>query len=200
MIRPSFVLGFAGMLALSLASLHAGLSPEEIRIFENSRSKAELGDVLAQSTLGECYMNGDGVAQDFNKAFFWFQKAATGGDANAQSELGNCYAKGFGVEKNGKLSAAWRMKAALQGNPYAQYNFAISLMYGEGVAKDEVDAYAFLNLACVSERTSVSRRAKSALIDLEKKLSRIEIAEGQKRTKDLQKEIEANLAAKRPRK
>ena len=200
MIRPFTFLFTVGLLAASLIYALAGMSLEEVKLFEDSKSKAEQGDTTAQSSLGECYMNGDGVAQDFKKAFFWFEKAAIGGDANAQSELGNCYGKGFGVEKNEKLAASWRLKAALQGNSYAQYNVAISLMYGEGLAKDEVEAYAFLNLSCTSDRPSVIRRAKVTLADLEKKISRNEIAEGQKRTKELQKEIEEKIAAKKARK
>jgi TPR repeat protein len=160
--------------------------------FKETLRKAEQGDVAAQTTLGECYINGEGISQNFSQGFFWFQKAALAGDPNAQSELGNCYTKGFGVDKNEQLGVYWRTKAAKQGNGYAQYNLGINLMYGEGVAKDEIEAYAFLNLASASSRVSVSKRAKSALASLETTISRAEIADGQKRTKELLNEIEAN--------
>lgn len=88
------------------------------------------------------------------------------------------------------------MKAAKQGNTYAQYNLGINLMYGEGVAKDAVEAYAFLNLASSSSRISVSKRAKAALATLESTISRAEIADGQKRTRELLNAIGSNKATK----
>lgn len=63
---------------------------------------------------------------------------------------------------------------------------------GQGVPKDETEAYAYWNLASVTYG-----EARRSLENLEKKLSREEIAAGQKRTKELQKEIEAKIAAKK---
>lgn len=48
---------------------------------------AEAGLDFAQNTLGEMYANGDGVPQDFEKAFAWIQKAADQGNADALSNL-----------------------------------------------------------------------------------------------------------------
>jgi TPR repeat protein len=41
---------------------------------------AEHGSVPAQSKLGSLYWSGRGVAQDFNKAYFWTVLARAGGD------------------------------------------------------------------------------------------------------------------------
>jgi len=59
------------------------------------------------------------------------------------------------------------------------------------VAKDFVEAYAYWNLAGITVED-----ARTNLAILEKKMSRDEIASGQQRTKQLQKEIEAKQAGK----
>jgi hypothetical protein len=62
---------------------------------------------------------------------------------------------------------------------------------GVGVPKNEVEAYAYWNLAGAKSRIS-----RDNLAELEKRLSRDEVAAGQKRTKELQKEIVAKKAGK----
>jgi len=52
------------------------------------KSKAESGDVLAQSTLGNAYHLGKGVPKDEAEAIRWWQKAAEKGDLGAQMNLG----------------------------------------------------------------------------------------------------------------
>ena len=37
---------------------------------------AEKGLANAQSSLGYCYLNGEGIGQNYKKAFEWFEKAA----------------------------------------------------------------------------------------------------------------------------
>jgi Sel1 repeat len=62
--------------------------------------KAELGSSFAQTKLGNIYVNGQVVAQDYSQALFWFQKAADQGDAVAQNQIGIMYYNGFGVPKD----------------------------------------------------------------------------------------------------
>ena len=61
----------------------------------------------------------------------------------------------------------------------------------EGVLKDEIEAYAYYNLAGITYE-----KARNNLTTLEKKLSPEARLRGQQRTKELQKEIEAKIAAK----
>jgi TPR repeat protein len=86
---------------------------------------------------------------------------------------------------------SWYRKAAEQGLANAQYILANGYYNGEGVAKDEIEAYAYYNLAGMTHKD-----ARKNLAILEKKISRDEIASGQQRTKQLQKEIEAKRAGK----
>ena len=48
-------------------------SPEHIRQLE---IKAAQGDPSAQSSLATCYGRGNGIPKDYDKAFFWAEKAA----------------------------------------------------------------------------------------------------------------------------
>ncbi len=108
----------------------------------------------------------------------------------AQNQLGQCYSSGKDLPKDDALAAFWFRKAAEQGDERAQYNLGISYYNGEGVAKDMIEAYAYLNLASASDEF-----AKEGLVFLEKKLSMKEIAAGQKRARELQKAVEARKDA-----
>jgi len=81
---------------------------------------ANQGNANAQNNLGLCYLNGNGVAQDYAQAAYWYRKAADQGNAAAQYNLGYCYEKGTGVTKNVDQAVALYRKAAAQGDVNAQ--------------------------------------------------------------------------------
>jgi len=93
--------------------------------FEKTKAEAEAGDVVAQSSLGLMYVNGQGVKQDFKEAFKWCQKAAEQGNAIAQYNLGLMYYNGHGVEQNNVIAYAWWDIAATNGNQKAPNNKSI---------------------------------------------------------------------------
>ena len=144
----------------------------------------------AQFYLGVCYADGLAVTKDPAKAVSWYRKAADHGLDIAQNRLGLCYAAGKGVEKDELQAAAWFRKAADQGNSDAQLSLGACYSDGRGVLKDSVEAYAFISLAGITNES-----ARRFLSNLENNLSRNEIVAGQKRAKELQKEIEAKIAA-----
>ena len=197
---PGFwlIVATVGLLALLPMQALAGMTPEEVKVFEGYKAKAETGDRVAQFNLGNCYANGEGVAKDQVQAMSWYRKAAEQGYAEAQVQLGYCYVNlgfcyhiGKGVAKDQVQAMSWYRKAAEQGLAYAQYILANGYYNGEGVAKDEIEAYAYYNLAGMTYKD-----ARKNLAILEKKISRDGIASGQQRTKQLQKEIEAKRAGK----
>ena len=161
----------------------------KLKEFLKYKPKAEKGDASAQFNLGRCYFYGQGVAKDEVEAMKWYRKAADQGNARAQSNLGFCYANGTGVAKDEVEAVKWYRKAADQGNARAQYTLGICYRDGEGVAKDEVEAYALLNISAINYSTAVVARE-----DLEKQMSPDQRAAGQRRRKELQKEIEAAQA------
>ena len=137
-------------------SASAGMTPEEVKVFNENKAKAERGDRVAQYNLGNAYAYGRGVAKDGVQAVKWYRKAADQGYALAQFDLGRCYRN------------------------------------GHGVAKDEGEAFAYFSLAGITDDD-----ARKELAILEKGMSPDRRLRGQQRTKELQKEIDAKIAAKR---
>ena len=168
-----------------------GVPRDEVEAVKWYRKAAEQGFAAAQFNLGICHFNGEGVAKDSVQAVSWYRKAAEQGVAEAQSSLGFCYIYGEGVAKDDVQAVSWYRKAADQGNAKAQSNLANRYAKGEGVAMDEIEAYAYWNLAGITHKP-----AREKLIILKKQMTDDQIAAGQQRTKELQKEIEAKIAAK----
>jgi len=182
------------------------------------RKSAELGHVPAMCNLGICFDEGVGVAPDFKEAIKWLGKAVAKGDKAAvlhlelmQSRLGAPDAKTAapsGKDRGAPASAtqpgqssnmtpeqmnAFRgIKAkADNGDKVAQHAAGLSYLLGVGVAKDEIEAYAYFSVSGGSYEPG-----RSSMARLEKKLSPEETAAGQKRAKHLQEEIAARKIGK----
>src|SRR6266581_3241459 len=157
-----------------------GVAKDEAEAVKWFHKAAEQNVADAQFSLGVCYANGRGVAKDDAEAVKWFRKAAEQNDARAQAALGVRYAKGQGVAKNKAEAVKWFRKAAEQNVADAQYNLGVYYDSGEGVAKDEVEAYKWWLLAAGQG----SDDAKYNMTIVENKMSREQIAEGQRLARD----------------
>lgn len=158
------------------------------------RKAADKGLAYAQLQMGVAYSSlfEEGLGKDDVEAARWWRMAAEQGDAEAQFSLGNAHAYGYGVAKDFTLAAKWWRMAADQGHAQAQYALGDAYFRGAGVAKDEAEAYAFYNLACITN--VIDRKNFSTL---EKSMSPDALFRGQKRSRELRKEIEAKIAAKK---
>ena len=157
-----------------------GVAKDEAEAVKWFRKAAEQNVADAQFSLGVCYANGRGVAEDDAESVKWFRKAAEQNDARAQAALGVRYAKGQGVAKNKAEAVKWYRKAAEQNVADAQYNLGVCYDSGEGVAKDEVEAYKWWLLAAGQGNDD----AKYNMTIVENKMSREQIAEGQRLARD----------------
>jgi len=79
------------------------------------RKAAEQGNAWAQDKLASMYYAGQGVAQDYTQALFWYRKAAEQGNVDAQNNLGMMYDMSYGVTWKPGQNASWYHKAAEQG-------------------------------------------------------------------------------------
>ena len=104
------------------------------------KALAEAGDAGAQASLGYLYYAGEGVPQDYERAVFWYGKAAVQGNRDAQYNLAVAYAFGEGVAQDLAEAALWYRRAAQQGHTLAQYSLGLSYASGEGVAQDAAEA------------------------------------------------------------
>ena len=121
-----------------------------------------------------------------------YRKIAERGEAGAQANLGVALRNAQARSRNLVEAANWLQKAADQGNAYAQYNLGLCYFSGEGVGKDEIEAYAYWKIA---GKTDYDARRK--LAGLEKKVTPAALSRGEQRAKELQKEIEAKMATKK---
>ena len=187
-MSPRIITLCALITLLSITS-HAGMTPEEVKTFSETRLKAELGNAEAQCNLGLCFAFGKGVLKDNVEAAKWIRKAAEQGDASGQFYLGAAYFS-RGVHNDEAEGVKWFRKAAEQGNVSAQYILGIAYSIGHGVLKDEVESYAWINLAALTDPEIKNERDR-----LEKMLPQSTIEAGQKRSNELQALIEKNKAA-----
>src|SRR6266540_1173259 len=151
------------------------------KVLAEIRAGADKGDAKAQYELGRAFFSGTPrVAKDEAEAVKWFLKAAEQNVADAQFSLGVCYANGQGVTEDDAESVKWFRKAAEQNLADAQYNLGVCYDSGEGVAKDEVEAYKWWLLAAGQGNDD----AKHNMTIVENKMSREQIAEGQRLARD----------------
>ena len=189
---PGFwlIVATVGLLALLPLQALAGMTPEEVKLFEETKARATIGDANAQYHVGVCYAAGRGTAKDFGEAAKWYRKSAEQGNAIAQLFLGLAYASGQGTKKDDVEAAKWWRKAAIQGNDAAQFNLGGSYYAGRGVPKDQNEAYAYLWLAGRTDEV-----ARKTYANLEKSMTPEVKLRLQKRADELQKEIDANVTA-----
>jgi uncharacterized protein len=129
--------------ALSLAQRSSSPVDRE-KIAELVRGAAEAGHVVAARTLGQLYLNGDGVVRNPDEAARWLSISAAGGDRQAQANLANLLLAGAGTPESLATARRWFTDAAIAGDPVAQYNFGICLAEGIGGEQDEVRALRWL--------------------------------------------------------
>lgn len=108
---------------------------------------AEAGNPNAQFGLGMLFMDGMGVAQDFDEAVYWLFKSADQDFPPAQYHLGKVYERGIGVQPDIKRAIHWWERAAEQDMGAAQYRLGQIYWDGEGVPVDKTRARDYLTRA-----------------------------------------------------
>ncbi len=108
---------------------------------------ARNGDTEAQFVLGLLHNDGVGVPLDYEKAFFWYQKAAQQNHIDAQYNLAHLYLSGNGVEKDLTQAIHWWQKAAQNGHVRAQYNLGFAYFQGIGIQQDSQRALIWMRKA-----------------------------------------------------
>ena len=121
------------------------------------KSSAQFGNVTAQYNLGFMYAKGQGVAKNYNQAFFWFLRAAKNGDSESQFHLAGMYENGLGVEQDYYQAAKWYRKAAEQGEANAQLTLGGMYGIGLGAAQSYKQAYAWFNVAALQGKSSAEQ-------------------------------------------
>ena len=85
---------------------------------------AKQGYIPAQNDLGNYYLLGRGVEQNYKSAFNWFKLAAEQGHASAQYNLGILYNEGQGVAQSYEKAFQWFKLAAKREHALAKARLA----------------------------------------------------------------------------
>ena len=110
--------------------------------------------------------------------------AAEQGDIQAQAWLSDIHIH-YEDFRNYEQAVRWARKAALRGNAGALVALSRLSLEGRGMPKDEIEAYAYINLAASKDETF-----RGYFSELESRLPANVRFAGQQRTKQLQKELE----------
>ncbi len=112
--------------------------------------EAAAGDSKAQNELGNRYLVGRGVTQDYAEAARWLQGAAAKGVVSAQYNLGVLYDSGRGVAADPTEALFWFHSAAEKGHGRAQMAMAAAYAAGRGIERNPGEALKWLRAASES--------------------------------------------------
>jgi TPR repeat protein/S1-C subfamily serine protease len=157
-----------------------GVRADHVEAVKWFRKAAQQNSGDAQNDLGICYARGQGVPKNHVEAVKWFRKAAEQNYGEAQVNLAISYERGAGVPKDYAEAVKWFNKAAEQDKTEAQLELGVCYAQGQGVPKDEIEAYKWFLLAAAKGNEG----AKNNAAILERRMTRYEIAQGQKLARD----------------
>jgi localization factor PodJL len=100
------------------------------------RTAALKGDPTAAYEIGVRFAEAKGVAQNFDEAAKWYERAAQAGVVPAMFRLGTLYEKGLSVRKDLDLARRYYAQAAERGNAKAMHNLAVLAADGGGNGPD----------------------------------------------------------------
>jgi TPR repeat protein len=174
------------------------VTPRDLdKAFRYHKVGAEAGLTTSQFSLAYAYQLGRGTKLDLVEAVRWYKLAAEEGLPIAQVNLGKILMNGGpGIEADPVEGFKWTKTAAMAGYGHAQVGLAIHLYYGNGAPKDFVEAFAWANIASASGKVE---RARELRDEIESKLDRAQLAEAQKRSKEINVLIEQESESSRKR-
>ncbi len=131
------------LLALLLFSPCMSLAqnqPEAPVVTDALIQRAETGEAEAQWQLGECYRLGNGVAQNWETAVYWYEKSAAQQYVPAVHSLSMCLGDGLGVKRDVPRAMELARFGAEKG--YVKSKIALAAYYAESdMESDKQKAY-----------------------------------------------------------
>jgi TPR repeat protein len=142
-------------LTMTLAAAMLPASAQTAGIDAALVAKANGGDAAAQTAVGEHFAasaaglhNVAQAGEAYKQAAEWYRKAAEQGFLAGKMHLAALYRDGGkGFPRDMKQAAAWYRKAAEQGDVAAQGTLGVLYSIGQGVEKNDVEAYFWLDVA-----------------------------------------------------
>jgi len=136
----------------------SGQPPQDKSKYVDWLNDAEdLGHPSAPTLHGLAYLRGEGVEKDAKKAAEFLAKGVVEGDGCAGVQLGLMYLRGEGVDKDEKKGKQYLEVASDYGvfypstgaenNGVAEYELGVCAETGNGLAKEESEAYMWYSLS-----------------------------------------------------
>jgi TPR repeat protein len=119
-------------------------------------AKANAGDAVSQVQAGQA----SEANRDYKQASAWYRRAAEEGSISGAIHLAELYRDGGkGFPRDMTQAAAWYRKAADQGDPTAQGTLGMLYALGQGVPRNDVEAYYWLDLAAAVKSANQAQYA-----------------------------------------
>jgi cell division septation protein DedD len=151
MVKTVFLIFFLLACSAARADFEQDLSTtgNNPQVLRELYARATAGYADSQLNMGNLFIKGQVVEQDYVEAAKWYRLAARQGVALAQFNLGMIYDAGLGVAKNQIEAVRWYRAAAEQGLAIAQLNLGVAYADGEGGANNEIEAVRWFRLAAI---------------------------------------------------
>ncbi|MBB6609452.1 sel1 repeat family protein [Pontibacter sp. Tf4] len=139
------------------------------------------------------YGNGDGVVQDFDKAFLYALKCANNGDGTCMFNVINCYKEGTGTEKNLSKMLDWAIRLGKLVNPedlqksgyITSARLNLAYMYRDGIDVEQNSFMSYLWFILYNEsKRDFSYFQQQAIVDEIKELEKSLTAKQKKSGKE----------------
>ncbi len=145
-----------------------GTDPDKRGGFKWLMLGAEGGKTTPESLaiIGQMYLRGNTVPQNFLEAKKWLAKGAEQGNVAAQVDLAYMLYHGLGGERDYTRALALYEKAAFQGDPLAQANTGLMYSTGTGTATDRARGYAWYSLAASRGNTTAAINRNELMADM----------------------------------
>lgn len=137
-----------------LAEYYYEVEKEPTKAFEWWFKAAKQGSAEAQFSLGECYLDGDGVKENLQEALKWYRKAADQGHEYARISLALCYFLGWGVDQDYVKAADYVRALAKAGNADAQCVYGRCLYMMNAKTRNYAEAVKWIQKSVENESPS----------------------------------------------
>lgn len=125
--------------------------------FDNLKSQADKGNVIAQSKIGLLLAEGVGVPKDQKAAIDWFKKTADQGDGFSQTAVGYFYISGTGIKVDNNVGFDYLKKTAEQNYSFAGFLIAGMYFKGDGVSKSLSEASKWYEKSALNGESSLAK-------------------------------------------
>jgi uncharacterized protein len=173
-----------------LMSKTGGNSWSDVKELEKDVTAGKPG---AFAAYGEMLVTGDQVAKDVPRGIGLLEKAVQAGQKNAAFRLGKLYEDGELAPRDYAKAMEFYKKAAMAGVAEAQYNLGAMYVSQRGTKRDYKEGLAWMIVATKSGAAPEGEQQVRQRLLATKRDSVITAAE--QRAAELEKEIQASLAA-----